>query len=65
MRFFVVGTGGAERVSTLIPIEASQAATSTTWGVLGLDLWPGGYAWEFVPAEPTRFQDAGTGACAR
>jgi hypothetical protein len=65
MRFFVVGTGGVERVSTLVPIKASESATSTTWGVLGLDLSPGGYSWEFVPAEPTRFQDAGAGACAR
>jgi hypothetical protein len=33
------------------------------WGVLGLDLREGGYAWEFVPVEGGDFHDRGNDRC--
>lgn len=62
IRQFVVGTGG----TTLRPVGASRPNSEvhgTSWGVLVLTLEDSGYRWEFVPAEPGGFQDAGVGQC--
>jgi len=62
IRQFVVGTGG----TTLRQIGAARPNSEvqgTSWGVLVLTLEESGYRWEFVPAEPGGFQDAGVGQC--
>ena len=62
IRQFVVGTGG----TTLRTVGASRPNSEvhgTSWGVLVLTLEDSGYRWEFVPAEPGGFQDAGVGQC--
>ena len=64
VREFVVGTGGR----SLYPFEdealpATEVRQDDTYGILRLDLGEGGYEWEFLPAGPTVFSDAGTGDC--
>jgi acid phosphatase type 7 len=62
IRQFVVGTGG----TTLRPVGASHPNSEVhgaSWGVLVLTLEESSYRWEFVPAEPGGFQDAGVGQC--
>ncbi len=63
IRQFVIGTGG----NVLYPIEQrqpnSEAQNSEDFGLLKLALHPRGYAWEFVPAAPSDFHDAGSGTC--
>lgn len=63
MRFFVVGTGGAELHSTIFRAPQSEAAQSGVCGLLGLNLYEKGYDWEFLPAQTTNFRDAGSGRC--
>ncbi len=63
IRFFVVGTGGARPYPTIWRPATSETARSGVWGVLGLNLRPGGYDWEFLPAEETDFRDAGSDRC--
>lgn len=63
-RFFVVGTGGAERYPTLFSTTGSEAASSGRWGVLKLTLRRAAYDWEWLPVEPADFKDSGTGTCA-
>jgi hypothetical protein len=61
-RWFVAGTGGARLYPVPLRVAGSEAAAAV-WGVLGLELRDGGYAWEFVPAEPGAFRDAGSDRC--
>jgi hypothetical protein len=61
--FFVVGTGGAELHSTMFRSSGSESVESNFWGVLGLHLRDNGYDWEFIPAQPTDFSDAGSSDC--
>ncbi len=64
---FVVGTGGDSYEP--VPDEsewpsALKAVHTGTYGVLEMQLNPGGYAFEFVPGAGEKpFTDAGTGVC--
>lgn len=63
IRQIVAGTGGA----ALRPFEEqdphSEVRDASTYGVLRLDLRPGSYDWEFIPAEGGSFTDTGSGSC--
>ena len=62
IRQFIVGTGG----TTLRTVGASRPNSEvhgSSWGVLVLTLEDTLYRWEFRPAEPGGFQDAGTDQC--
>lgn len=63
IRQFVVGTGG----NMLYPIRRlqpnSEAQQNEVYGVLKLTLYPRGYAWEYIPADVTAFEDKGRGTC--
>jgi hypothetical protein len=70
IREFIAGTGGAAPHN---PMRWPRAANSeidsekepgvTAYGVLKLDLYSGGYAWEFRPIEGETFTDSGSGQC--
>ena len=63
IRQIVVGTGGAGLYAWKTDSTLIEARDNTTYGVLRLDLTPGGYAWEFMPAGNGTFTDSGTTAC--
>jgi acid phosphatase type 7 len=84
IREFIVGTGG-ETLDTVeltgtssdpdgntnFNAENLEASTGQFWGVMGLTLYPNGYAWDYEsalkdPAQPTgpaSFSDKGFGTC--
>ena len=62
IRQFIVGTGGAT-LRSVGALRPNSEVHGSSWGVLVLRLDAGLYRWEFVPAEPGGFQDAGTGQC--
>jgi hypothetical protein len=64
LRQWVVGTGGA----SLRPFEAgalsiTESRDSTAHGVLRLDLYAGGYDWQFLTTSNNPFTDTGSAAC--
>jgi 3',5'-cyclic AMP phosphodiesterase CpdA len=68
IRQFVVGTGGAYPTPFLLTVAHSEVRDSNRTGVLRLQLYGGGYGWEFV--ESTRLApfsvappDHGSAAC--
>ena len=68
IRQFVVGTGGAFPTPFLLTVPHSEVRDANRTGVLRLQLYPGGYGWEFV--ESTRLYpfgvappDRGSAAC--
>lgn len=63
LRQFVVGTGGATLVPTFRTAAHSEAKDVATYGLLRLELLPGAYRWEFVPASPAGYRDSGEGLC--
>jgi len=63
IRTFVVGTGGASHYPFRAAMTGSEVRDNTTFGVLRLDLRPGGYDWSFVPVAGGRLNDSGTGSC--
>lgn len=64
IRSFVVGTGGAKPYDLIrARHEHSEAWYGQGWGVLRLRLYPGRYEWDFLPAGPGTFRDAGAGEC--
>src|SRR6185503_15789777 len=63
MRSFIVGTGGAFRYPIVEPHPNSERRSSEAHGILKLTLFPGGYAWEFVPTARSDFHDSGRGTC--
>jgi alkaline phosphatase len=62
-RLFVSGTGGAHlrRFSNTHP--SSELRLENTHGILQFRLYPGRYAWTFLPADDPTLTDAGEGAC--
>jgi 3',5'-cyclic AMP phosphodiesterase CpdA len=62
IRQFTVGTGGMAlyRAAARKP---NSDVVSSTWGVLKLTLFDGGYQWDFVPVAGASFLDSGLGAC--
>lgn len=63
VRSFVVGTGGRAFYKFSAPQPGSEARDNRTFGVLWLTLRPDGYDWQFVPAAPGTFSDAGSALC--
>jgi hypothetical protein len=63
VRQFVVGTGGNVLYGIARLQPNSEAQDIEDHGILKLALHPHGYAWEFVPAAPSDFHDAGSGTC--
>ena len=64
VREFVAGTGGASLYAFPTDSPLIDVRDNTTYGALRLDLAPGGYSWEFLPATgPSGFTDRGTAAC--
>ncbi len=64
IREIIVGTGG-ENHQTFRAVHAanSEARDSTSFGFLELTLSNGAYAWRFVSAPSTGFNDSGNAAC--
>jgi 3',5'-cyclic AMP phosphodiesterase CpdA len=62
IRQFVVGTGGRSLYPVVRRLRGSQAAQTSSYGLLALSLRPDGYAWRFVPVAG-RYRDAGVSAC--
>ena len=63
LRSFIVGTGGRTLYPFATPLPGSEVRDNQTFGVLFLTLEPGSYDWQFVPALPGTFTDAGSTAC--
>ncbi len=63
IRFFVVGTGGAELVPAIFDVHGSEIRESGSWGVLKLTLHAADYDWSFLPAGTSQFHDAGHDSC--
>ena len=63
IREFVVGTGGESLRLFNPPVANSELRESRSYGILVLDLAPGGYEWHFLGVAGRAFSDNGTGAC--
>ena len=63
IREFVVGTGGESHYPLGAPLAPSEVQDDSTFGVLKLTLYPGSYAWRFIPVAGATFGDSGRGAC--
>jgi hypothetical protein len=63
IRFFVVGTGGAEHYGFGKIQPHSGARNSTASGVIKFTLHTHSYDWEFVPVAGQTFTDHGSGTC--
>jgi acid phosphatase type 7 len=72
IREFIAGTGGQSpdnpmrvprAANSVIDSEKENEPGKTAYGVLKLDIYAGGYAWEFRPIEGETFTDSGTGQC--
>jgi 3',5'-cyclic AMP phosphodiesterase CpdA len=64
IREFVVGTGG-ESLRLFNPRQpvANSEVRGGSYGILVLDLAPGGYDWHFVGVQGRGFSDNGSGTC--
>lgn len=63
VREIVIGTGGRSFYRFDRPLPASEVRDNTSFGVLKLTLYDGGYDWEFIPAAGSTFTDRGSGEC--
>ncbi len=63
VRQFVVGTGGVTLYGLATALPTSEVRDATSQGVLKLDLAPGSYSWQFVPADSDTFTDSGSANC--
>jgi hypothetical protein len=63
IREFVVGTGGIGHYALGTLKANSQVFNSTSFGVLKLTLYEGGYDWDFVHVAGATFTDVGSGVC--
>jgi 3',5'-cyclic AMP phosphodiesterase CpdA len=62
VREFVVGTGGASLYAFKTTNANIAVRNNRSHGVLRLNLSPGGYSWQFIPATGT-LTDSGSGSC--
>lgn len=62
IRHFIVGTGG-KSLSNKRDAPLSESMTTSTYGVLALNLRPGRYDWRFVRESGDIYTDAGSEAC--
>jgi hypothetical protein len=60
---FTIGTGGRSLDEFLGPSPNSATRYNESFGVLALNLFAGGYDFEFVAPAGITFTDSGTGAC--
>ncbi|MGH8949707.1 MAG: metallophosphoesterase family protein, partial [Acidimicrobiia bacterium] len=60
---FTIGTGGRSLDEFLGPSPNSATRYNESFGVLALNLFAGGYDFEFVTPAGTTFTDSGTGVC--
>ncbi len=63
VRQIVVGTGGAALYTPATTLAIVEAEDHVTHGALRLDLAPGSYSWQFLPAGSGTYSDSGTTAC--
>jgi alkaline phosphatase len=63
IREFVVGTGGAPLRLFNPPVANSELREARAYGILVLDLAPGGYVWHFLSTTGRAFSDSGSGVC--
>jgi hypothetical protein len=63
IREFVVGTGGEEFHSFVIPEPMSEAQQNNTFGILTLTLHATSYDWRFVPIAGATYSDSGSTFC--
>ena len=63
IREFVVGTGGAELYKFKTDSPLIDVRENTEFGVISLDLAPGGYSWQFTSIVSGGFTDSGTASC--
>jgi hypothetical protein len=63
VRQFVVGTGGGNFYEVGERIPGSEAAVADTSGVLLMQLLPGGYDFQFLPASEGGPADQGSADC--
>jgi alkaline phosphatase len=63
IREFVVGTGGAPLRLFNPPVANSELRQAKAYGILVLDLAPGGYDWHFLSVTGRAFSDNGSGVC--
>jgi hypothetical protein len=64
LRQWVVGTGGAGiRPFDVAALPITEARDSTAHGVLRLDLYAGGYDWQFLTTSNNPFTDTGSATC--
>ena len=61
---WVVGTGGAGiRPFSEPPLPATATRDATAHGVLRLDLYAGGYDWQFLTTSNNPYKDSGSATC--
>jgi hypothetical protein len=63
IRQFTVGTGGGTLTQPVTRRPNSDIIITSTFGVLKLTLFDGGYQWDFVPVAGATSRDSGLGAC--
>jgi hypothetical protein len=64
LRQWVVGTGGAPIRPFQVPaLPMTESRDSTAHGVLRLDLYAGGYDWQFLTTSNNPFTDTGSASC--
>jgi hypothetical protein len=63
IREFVVGTGGKSQRAFRDPLPTTEVRSSSTFGVLKIELHAHSYDWKFIPAEGGHFTDSGSGTC--
>lgn len=65
IRSWVLGVGGDSTHTDGLdtPIALSEVRSGEVFGVLKLDLYPGGYDWTFVKESGPPFEDSGSGSC--
>jgi Calcineurin-like phosphoesterase len=63
IREFIVGTGGAPLRLFNPPVANSDLREARAYGILVLDLAPGGYDWHFLSTTGRAFSDNGSGTC--
>jgi calcineurin-like phosphoesterase family protein len=64
IREFIVGTGGRS-INPAKAVVGQEVHNNGTYGVLWMNLRPGGYDWRFIPApgQASTFTDSGSDAC--
>jgi hypothetical protein len=63
IREFVVGTGGKNQRAFRDPLPTTEVRSSSTFGVLKIDLHGHSYDWKFIPVQGGQFTDSGNGTC--